>query len=111
MSVPTKPRTADLVSRYMLLTKETMPTLTRTSHRHWPVRNEYCFQRIILDHVCGGVWYDRVPRPAYRHLTRDQAAKAVALCETIMSVAADLNMLNHQSLAWRGKKRALKKDA
>jgi hypothetical protein len=28
--------TADLVSRYIVLTKEVMPHLARTSHKHWP---------------------------------------------------------------------------
>ena len=71
--------TADLVSRYILLTKEVMPHLARTSHKHWPVSNDHCFQRIILDAVCDGVWYGYLPRPAYKNLTHDQAANAVKL--------------------------------
>ena len=95
--------TADLVSRYILLTKEVMPHLARTSHKHWPVSNDHCFQRIILDAVCGGVWYDYLPRPAYKNLTHDQAANAVKLCNDIISGDADLIVLNKQSLQWRGK--------
>ena len=95
----------------MVLKKGTMPTLARTSHKHWPVWNNHFFQRIVLDAVCGGVWYDHLPRPAYRHLTKDQAATAVALCEKIMSGKVDLEMLNQQSLAWRGKTRVIKKEA
>ena len=95
--------TADLVSRYILLTKEVMPHLARTSHKHWPVSNDHCFQRIILDAVCGGVWYDYLPRPAYKNLTHDQAANAVKLCNDIISGDADLIVLNNQSLQWRGK--------
>jgi hypothetical protein len=97
------PRTADLVSRYMTLTKEVMPTLARTSHAHWPVRNDHCFQRIVLDAVCSGIWYDHIPRPAYKHLTREQAAQAVVLCDDIISGDANLAQLNRQSLIWRGK--------
>jgi hypothetical protein len=104
-----KGRTADLVSRYMVLTKETMPMLARTSHTHWPIRNDHCFQRVVLDAVCGGVWYDYVLQPAYKHLTQDQAAKAVELCEAILSGVTDLGVLNQQSLAWRGKIRVIKK--
>jgi hypothetical protein len=96
-------RTADYVSRYMTLTKEVMPGLTRTSHRHWPVRNDHCFQRIVLDAVCGGTWYDHIARPAYKHLTRAQALRAVTLCNRIISGEADLIHLNRQSLIWRGK--------
>jgi hypothetical protein len=96
-------RTANLVSQYMVLTKEIMPNLARTSHRHWPVRNDHCFQRIVLDAVCDGVWYDHLPRPAYKNLTHDQAANAVALCNDIISDDTDLIALNRQSLKWRGK--------
>lgn len=96
-------RTADYVSRYMSLTKEAMPRLARTSHRHWPVRNDHCFQRIVLDAVCGGAWYDHIARPAYKHLTRDQAVQAAALCDRMISGEADLTQLNRQSLIWRGK--------
>ena len=96
-------RTIDLVSRYTVLTKEIMPHLARTSHKHWPGSNEHCFQRIVLDAVCGGVWYDYLLRPAYKNLTYDQAANAVKLCNDIISGGADLIVLNKQSLQWRGK--------
>ena len=98
-----QPRTADLVSQYMALTKEIMPHLAQTSHRHWPVRNDHCFQRIVLDAVCGGVWYDHLLRPAYKNLTHDLAANAVNLCNDIISGDTDLVVLNTQSLKWRGK--------
>ena len=100
-----RPRTADLVSRYSLLTKETMPNMASSSHKHWPVRNDHCFQRIVLDTVCGGVWYDHLPRPAYRQLTQEQAMQAVALCDDIIAGKADLIALNTQSLVWSGKLR------
>ena len=96
-------RTADLVSRYIVMTKEVMPHLARISHKHWPVSNDHCFQRIILDALCGCVWYDYLPRPAYKNLTHDQAANAVKLCNDIISGDADLIVLNKQSLQWRGK--------
>ena len=100
---PAQPRAADLVSRYMVLTKEIMPNLARTSHRHWPVRNDHCFQRIVLDAVCGGVWYDHLIRPAYKNLTQELATNAVDLCNDIISGDTDLVVLNRQSLKWRGK--------
>ena len=100
---PAQPRAADLVSRYMVLTKEIMPNLARTSHRHWPVRNDHCFQRIVLDAVCGGVWYDHLLRPAYKNLTQELAANAVDLCNDIISGDTDLVVLDRQSLKWRGK--------
>jgi hypothetical protein len=101
---PAQPRTAELVSRYLVLTKEIMPHLARRSHPHWPVCNDHCFQRIVLDTLCGGVWYDWLPRPAYKNLTHDQAAKAVDLCNKIILGDIDLVVLNDQSLKWRGKR-------
>ena len=94
-----------LVEQYLHLTRTVMPALAQTSKRHWPVRNDHCFQRIVLDTICGGVWYDHIARPAYRHLNQAQAAKAVQLCDQIIAEKTDLNVLNQQSLAWRGKSR------
>lgn len=100
-----EPRTADLVSRYAVMTKETMPNLARTTHTHWPVRNDHCFQRIVLDTICGGVWYDHLQRPAYKSLSHAQAQQAASLCDDIVAGKADLAALNTQSLIWRGKLR------
>lgn len=91
-----------LIARYRDLTGRVMPDLARAG-RDWPVVNDHCFQRIVLDHVSGGVWYDHIAKPAYKHLTRDQAAEAVALSEQIIAGRADLRALNAQSLRWRGK--------
>jgi len=102
-TTPHAPRRADLASRYMTLTKDVMPQLARTTHGHWPVRNDHCFQRIVLDNVCGGVWYDYLQRPAYRNLTFDQAERAVRLCDQIIAGDTALAALNAQSLVWRGK--------
>ncbi len=95
----------DPVARYLMLTREVLPGLAAEPGRGWPVRNDHCFQRIVLDAVCGGVWYNHLQRPAYKHLTQDQAQRAVDVCEDIMAGRADLHALNRQSLAWRGKLR------
>lgn len=100
---PQPPRAADLVARYMTLTKDVMPRLARTTHSDWPVRNDHCFQRIVLDTICGGVWYDFLHRPAYKNMSFKQAQQAVRLCHKIISGDVDLATLNAQSLAWRGK--------
>ena len=97
--------TDDLVSAYKYLTKEVLPALARSSRRDWPVSEDHCFQRIILDHVCGGVWYEYLDRPAYKNLTKDQAQRAVKLCKDITDGHKDLQKLNQQSLIWRGKHR------
>jgi hypothetical protein len=83
-----------------------MPAIAQERSRHWPVRNDHCFQRIVLDTICAGVWYDFIERPAYKNISLEQAQSAVLLCEDIIEGRADLAALNQKSLAWRGKLRA-----
>ena len=93
----------DDVARYLDLTRRVLPQRAREPATRWPVHEDQCFQRIVLDHVAGGTWYDHIARPAYKNLTDDQAARAVALCEDILEGRADLHALNQQSLRYRGK--------
>ena len=99
------PDTEALIARYRDLTGRVMPDRARRGGTGWPVVNDHCFQRIVLDNVCGGTWYDHIARPAYRNMTRDQAMRAVALSEAILDGTADLGALNRQSLIWRSKLR------
>ncbi|WP_375273212.1 GCN5-related N-acetyltransferase [Sphingomonas sp.] len=93
---------AALEQRWLTLTRELMPTLA--SECGWPVRNDHCFQRILLDAAVGGCWYDAIPqRPAYRHAEATLLARAIDLGEAVVAGEADLAALNRQSLAWRGK--------
>jgi len=64
--------TRHLVDVYLHLTKEILPSLARSSRRDWPVREDHCFQRIVLDTICDGVWYEHLDRPAYKNLTHDK---------------------------------------
>lgn len=93
------------LARYLHLTKEVMPQLARAGGTGWPVVNDHCFQRIVLDCICQGVWYDHIARPAYQNMTVAQAKQAVALCEDIIAGLANLSDLNRQSLRFRGKLR------
>lgn len=94
-----------LVRDYLHLTREILPEMAVWPKKDWPVVNDHCFQRIVLDTISGGVWYDHIPRPAYKHLTILQAEEAVALCRAIIAGTANLHALNRQSLKWRGKAR------
>ena len=73
----------DLVNSYLHLTKEILPSLARSSRQDWPVREDHCFQRIVLDTICNGVWYEHLDRPAYKNLTHDEVQRAVDLCYEI----------------------------
>ena len=88
------------VRRYLELTRETLPRRARAER--WVVREDHCFQRIVLDNVAGGRWYDAIARPAYRHLSAAQARAAQALAERIDREGDPLlRELNDRSLAWR----------
>ena len=102
MSEETK-ETQDIIQVYMHFTKEVLPSLAKKKSPDWPVYEDHCFQRIVLDTICGGVWYEHLKRPAYKNLKDEQAKLAVYLCEDIVNGKANLNQLNQQSLSWRGK--------
>ena len=91
---------SDLEQTWLQLTRVTLPRLSAL--RNWPVREDHCFQRILLDVVYGGVWYDHVKgRPAYRWIAIDRLEAAVALGQRIADGDEDLRVLNARSLAWR----------
>jgi len=93
-----------LERRWLHLTREALPSAAAA--RGWRVTEGHCFQRILLDVVCGGVWYDHVQgRPAYRHLDAERLGAAVALGEAVVSGDADLTGLNARSLVWRRERR------
>jgi hypothetical protein len=73
----------------------------------WPLRADHCFQRVLLDAVCQGRWYDHVTgRPAYLHLDRYRLGRAVSLAERLATGPDGrdlLERLDAQSLRWRGK--------
>ena len=97
-----KEEKSSLISAYIHLTKKILPSMAQNDRRNWPVFQDHCFQRIVLDHVCGGVWYYHVGRRAYKHLTSDQAQRAVELCQNSVRGRVDLQQMNQQSLIWRG---------
>ncbi|MEM6682634.1 MAG: hypothetical protein AAF607_10360 [Pseudomonadota bacterium] len=93
----------DLIENYVHITRNVLPALARSERQDWPISQDHCFQRVVLDHVCGGVWYAHIKRPAYKHLTEELARRAADLCCAIVAGEADVAQLNKQSLIWRGK--------
>jgi hypothetical protein len=91
---------AALEARWLDLTRCALPAVAAA--RGWPIRADHCFQRVLLDAACGGVWYDRIAgRPAYAHAPAPLLAEAVRLGEAVLAGEAPIVQLNAQSLVWR----------
>ncbi|MEL7319350.1 MAG: GCN5-related N-acetyltransferase [Pseudomonadota bacterium] len=97
------------MERWFALTRERLPALART--RDWPVSEDHCFMRILLDNACGGVWRDFVKAPAYRHAPLEVLERAVALGEAVERGEADVWALNARSLEWRKKDLSYRENA
>jgi hypothetical protein len=98
-------RLTQLRTRYLELTNQILPNLAAS--RHFPVRYNHCFQRIILDNLFGCCWYEVLERqrePAYQQLTEEQLEQAIELANTIIAQPNTyVQQLNQNSLRWRGK--------
>ena len=90
-----------LVQRWFALTREELPALSGA--RGWPVHLDHCFQRILLDNATGGPWRDTITAPAYRNASDEQLGLAIAIGEQSIAGDQDMDLLNDNSLAWRGK--------
>lgn len=88
--------------RWRELVQRELP-LAAASRPDWPIRVDHCFARVILDAVCGRPWREVVAAPAWRNLDGVMLDAAIALAAAILDGSADLQALDAQSLAWRGK--------
>ena len=91
-----------LVARWLELTRVVLPDMAAAAG--WPIRLDHCFMRVFLDHAMGGVWHERVRRPAVTHMATEDLRNAVALAEATVLAPESLAALNTQSLVWRGKR-------
>lgn len=71
----------------------------------WPIRLDHCFMRVCLDAAFGRPWHEAVRRPAIRHMTEAELARAVAEAERIAAAPSLLPAMNARSLRLRGKLR------
>lgn len=95
----------NLRQRYLELTNEILPKLSQ--HRHFPVQENHCFQRILLDNLFQCCWYEVLDckrGSAYQQLTEAQLEQAIALAETILTQPDEyVKQLDRNSLNWRKK--------
>ncbi|MEO1282788.1 MAG: hypothetical protein AAFV69_13745, partial [Pseudomonadota bacterium] len=83
------------------LVDDELPRASKT--RRWPVSQDHCFARILLDHACGRPWREAIEPPAWRNAREETMIAALRAGESVLAGEADLHELNHQSLRMRGK--------
>jgi hypothetical protein len=106
-----KQETSEIIQEYLALTRDILPLMAKQANSRgatkytqtWPVTEDHCFQRIVLDNICGDAWYEHIKSPAYQNLSSSQAHAAVLLCKRIIKAKEDLTQLHKRSLKWRKK--------
>jgi hypothetical protein len=90
-----------LRERYQRVVTEELPDAAQNSD--WPVQDDHCFARIVLDNTFGDEWYDHVDgRPAYEHMSPTELETAVEIATDMLTVGRPLvERLNGNSLRWR----------
>lgn len=69
----------------------------------WPIQQDHCFARVVLDVLFAGVWHDHVDgTPAYERLSTDELREAIAIADHMLEEGKPaVEALNRQSLKWR----------
>ena len=92
---------AALLARWLDLTRRVLPGMAAAEG--WPIRLDHCFMRVCLDAAFGRPWHEAIRRPAVRHMSDAELARAVAVAERVAAVPGSLPALNAESLRMRGK--------
>jgi hypothetical protein len=74
----------------------------------YPVKEDHCFKRILLDHICGGVWYEKISKPAKAHMSLEQLEGGIEAGRQMLENPERSWKWNRESLEWRREKQ--KKD-
>ncbi len=70
---------------------------------NWPVHHDHCVARIIYDHVAKDRWDKIWNKPAIHHLNEQQLKACIRTAQNLESGQLNINLLNKQSLIYRGK--------
>ena len=98
-----------LIELYFHLTKELLPLKAKVYD--WPIQDDHCFQRVLLDNLFNGVWYDFLPqkRPAYQQCSNFELGHLVYDALTLYYGNRRLvTSWNEKSLSFRKKEKKFK---
>lgn len=98
---------AELRSEFRHKVFEVLPSKASSSDQDWPVHEDHCFARIVLDNVFGGVWYDFVEsRPAYKNMSVSELRTGINIADDIIRRGSEVACgYNEKSLKWRGERK------
>jgi len=96
----------ELRSKYIHVTSKILPNLAR--EKNWVIRQDHCFQRVILDNIFGDIWYKYLDKdgekPAYQQLDHDELEEALELANKMQRNGSEsVDVLNSKSLHFRDK--------
>lgn len=90
------------IERYLEATNTTLPLLAKQNN--WPVTENHCIQRLVLDYVCLDDWRKHIRSPAYKNLTSSQLERALFIIDKLLTGNKSyVDLLQYASLKWRGK--------
>jgi hypothetical protein len=91
----------DLRRTYRRLLFEELPEQAR--REGWPVVDDHCIARVVLDATVGDVWSDHLDRPAVRNLPPEGLRAAVDVARSLATGGRERAVeLNRRSLRYRG---------
>lgn len=100
-----KPHRRTLEQAYLELTRKQLPEIAEAAG--WPVQEDHCIQRMVLDAIYQDCWYNHLAkgrRPAYQQLSNIQLGQALLLAHRLRHASPKLlEWLNACSLSFRKK--------
>jgi hypothetical protein len=90
---------AQLQEEYLQYINQILPEISKSGV--YPVIHNHCWARIVLDNICGKVWYDVIAKPAYKNLSEVQLEQAIAMTKQIVGNPEYAHDLNSRSLQIR----------
>ncbi|MEN0003784.1 MAG: hypothetical protein AAF798_06560 [Bacteroidota bacterium] len=97
---------------YLQLTNELLPQAA--IEQQWVIRENHCFQRVILDHIFQRAWYEVLPKSskaAYKRLDNYSLGKAIFTAyQVYRKQGVPIEQLQSQSLHYRNKHRTDARD-
>jgi hypothetical protein len=88
---------------WLHLVNVSLPQAAQHRERGWPISQNHCFARILLDNACGCPWREVIAAPAWKNAPPALLEAALQLGNAVLMNEVDLVELNRRSLRMRGK--------